>query len=278
MDGLSCIRRQGVASLLWLLASIVAPGVAAALPSCPPASPAQISDPRFLVNTAWQRYRNLTPTHRCCAKPCEPIQRLAAKIEASGIQLDAVARNPRLPSEVKSRARTEANAMFALRLDLSAEFVGCLNDTIPRNGPGGQVCGKPDMPTVDLAWMKWCDAFLGQSGRFRDLLVSKVGTRAGSWSVRTNYFRILPNGTVDDDSGSLSILGAPSTRLPPGATAQQFRDLVQAMRLPPFPNGTGLRRMYMQLSASVLRQTGSNQTLITSPILGGPCPGFSTRP
>lgn len=278
MSGIAAIRRRCVASLLWLLAGLVAPGVASALPSCPPASPAQISDPRFLVNTAWQRYRNLSPTHRCCAKPCEPIQRLAAKIEASGIQLDAVARNPRLAAEVTRRARADANEMFGLRLDLSSDFIGCLNDTAPRAGSGGQVCGQPDMATVDLAWLKWCDAFLGQSRRFRDLLVAKVGNSVGGWSVQTNYFRILPNGTVDDDTGSLSILGAPNTRLPPGATARQFQDLVQGMRFPPFPGGAGLTRMYMQLTTSVLRPTGGDQTLVTSPILRGPCPGFSTRP
>jgi hypothetical protein len=148
------VRHRSIGGVVAALLAAALPATARALPSCPPASPAQISDPRFLVNGVWQRYRNLTPEHRCCAKQCEPLARFAAKIEANALKLDAVARDTRLSSEAKRQARLDANEMFGLRADLAAEFTGCLNDTIPRSSASGMVCGKPRLAAVDLAWVK----------------------------------------------------------------------------------------------------------------------------
>ena len=224
-----------------------------------------------------QRYRGLNPVHRCCAKPCEPLARLAAKIEANAVALDAVARSPGLPSATVQQARRDANTMFGQRSDLAAEFIGCLNDTIPRTVAGVQTCGKPELKPLDLAWVKWCDAFTQRFGQFRALLKSAVGTSAGSWKVQSNYFRITPDGDVDP--GSASIRPYPATNLPPGRSTAQFLTLINGLSFPAFPAGATQRRMYMQFTASAFRPSGAgNTTLDTSPVLSGACPGFTNRP
>lgn len=253
------------------------PTAARALPTCPPASPAQISTPKLQVDQIWQRYRTLTPEHRCCAKPCEPLARFAAKVEANALNLNAVARNPKVPPTTRQQALANSNEMFKQRGNLATEFIGCLNDTRPRPGPSGTVCGEPTIPKVTLAWVRWCDAFTDGYGRFRDLLASTTGTSVGSWSVQSNFFRVKAAGYVD--SGSASIKPYPATQLPAGKATKPFRDLIEELRFPPFPAGTVQSRMYMQYTSKFIRLPGaSGPPLDTSPILQGACPGPTSRP
>ena len=83
-----------LAGLLLFGAAALSP--ARALPQCAAASPERISKPSFIVDQLWQRYRGLTPEHRCCAKPCEPLVRYAAKVEENAFALNDVARNPKV--------------------------------------------------------------------------------------------------------------------------------------------------------------------------------------
>ena len=264
--------------LVALLFAAAVPTAASALPTCAPASPARISRQGFVVDQIWQRYRGLTPEHRCCAKPCEPVARFAAKIEANAITLNEIARNPRVPQPARQKALADSNAMFAQRGDLASEFTQCLNDTRVRPGPAGSVCGEPELSDLDLAWVKWCDAFTDRLGQFRALLATTVGNSAGSWQVQSNYFRITPEGFVDLDS--LSIRGYPATQLPPGKSTTPFYDLIDNLRFPHFPAGAYQRRMYMQFTASAIRlpNTAGSPPLDTSPIVQGPCPGLTRRP
>ena len=85
------MKYAGIDRIIRLL-TLAAPfllGVAAlspayALPKCASATPEHISEEGYMVDMAWQRYRlRITPEHRCCAKPCEPIERFAAKVETT---------------------------------------------------------------------------------------------------------------------------------------------------------------------------------------------------
>lgn len=253
------------------------PTAARALPTCPPASPAQISTPKLQVDQIWQRYRTLTPEHRCCAKSCEPLARFAAKVEANALNLNAVARNPKVPPATRQQALADSNAMFKQRGNLSSEFIGCLNDTRPRTGPGGAACAEPTIPKVTLAWVRWCDAFTDRYGQFRDLLINTTRGSVGSWSVQSNYFRVKGAGYVD--SGSASIKPYPATQLPAGKATKPFRDLIDELSFPPFPGGAIQARMYMQFTSKVIRLPGaSGPPLDVSPILQGACPGPTSRP
>jgi hypothetical protein len=231
----------------------------------------------LVVDQIWQRCRNLTPEHRCCAKPCEPPARFDARIEANALNLNAIARNPKLPQATRQQALLDSNEMFERRGNLATEFIGCLNDTRPRAGAGGTVCGEPTLPRATLAWVRWCDDFTDSYGRFRDLLASTVGRSAGSWSVQSNHFRIKANGSVDP--GPASIKPYPATRLLPGKTMTPFLDFIEDQRFLPLPGGAVQGRMYMRFTSSATRLPGtSGPPLDTSPILQGACPGPINRP
>ena len=263
---------RGLALLLWLPVS----ATAAALPQCPPASPAQISKPGFLVDQLWQRYRKLTPEGRCCSKPCEPMERYNAKVEANALALDSLSRDPRVPSDQRHQLYLDAQTMFRLRNDIGVDFRECLVDTRVITAPGGaKSCNGPSIDPSSLRWYAWCGDFADQFGRFRKLLVDTVGKQAGSWRVQSNYFRIKSDGSVDP--GSFSIKPYPASFLPAGETNTPFRNLLGSLHFKPFPDGQS--RMYMQLTARVVRTPGTGGvTLDASPLLGGACPGPRDRP
>ena len=125
--------------LALLGAAALAP--AQVLPQCPPASPARISKPTFVVDQAWQRYRGLTPEHRCCARPCEPIVRFAAKVETNALALSDLARDPKVQGAAHDRAVAGFNAMSRERRLLTTDFLQCLIETTPKLVGGVQKCG-----------------------------------------------------------------------------------------------------------------------------------------
>lgn len=267
-----CGLRQwlGLGFLLWAAAATPA----LALPQCPAASPAQISKPGFLVDQLWQRYRKLSPEGRCCSKPCEPMERYNAKVEANALALDAVSRDLRVSAEQRHQAYLDAQTMFRLRNDIGQDFRECLVDTRVLTAPNGtKSCNGPSIDPASLAWYVWCSAYDDRFAQFRKLLATTVGTSAGSWRVQSNYFRIRPDGVVDP--GSFSINPYPASVLPAGKTTTAFKNLIGSLRFPPFP--VGQKRMYMQFTASLVR-TASGTNLDTSPLLGGPCPGPVNRP
>lgn len=269
------VLRHLVASCSLGLSFLLSKAIMAApLPQCPAASPAQISKPNFLVDQLWQRYRNLTPEGRCCSKPCEPMERFNAKVEANAFQLDALSRDIRLSSDQRHQFYLDAQATFGLRNDIGIDFRQCLVDTrVIISGNGTKSCNGPSSDPVNLAWYSWCSDYANQFGKFSKLLADTVGTQVGSWQVQSNYFRIKNDGSVDP--GSFSIRPYPSTILPAGKTTTPFKNLIGNLDFNSFPNGQ--TRMYMQFTARVVR-TADGVTLDGSPLLGGPCPGPLNRP
>lgn len=260
------------------LLGAAAPSPAQALPQCPPASPAQISKPTFLVDQAWQRYRGLMPEHRCCAKSCEPIVRFAAKVEANALALNDIARDPKVQGAAHDRALAGFNAMSRERRLLTTDFLQCLIETRPRLVGGVQTCG---VTSLDLraAWARWCDAYAERYRKFRNLLITTVGDQVGTWQVQSNWFRITSNGGVDE--GSALIVGPPGTKLPAGRSTRPFLDFINASAVGRFPPEASLQnRMYMRYTATVVRLPGPKGTkaLDVSPLFDGPCPGSRERP
>lgn len=265
-----------LAGLLLLGTASLSP--ARALPQCPAASPERISKPTFIVDQLWQRYRSLTPEHRCCARPCEPLVRYAAKVEENAFALNDVARNPRISEAEHDRAHDGANAMLSLRTKLAADFIQCLNETRVRGTGAAAVCGTTTLG-LKAAWARWCDAYTERFRRFRNLLVATVGDNVGTWQVQSNWFRIVREGGVDGSSAT--IVGAPGTKLPPGKSTRPFLDLIYATALPAFPSDASLQnRMYMRFTARAIRLPGpaGTKAIDVSTLLDGPCPGSRQRP
>lgn len=270
----SCIALSG---LFLLGAAVLSP--ARALPQCGPATPTQISEPSLIVDQAWQRYRlKITPEHRCCAKPCEPIVRFAAKVETNALALNDIARDPKVQGAAHDRALAGFNAMSRERRLLTTDFLQCLIETTPKLVGGVQKCG---ITTLDLRaeWARWCDAYAERYRKFRQLLISTVGDNVGTWQVQSNWFRITSGGGVDE--GSALITGAPGTKLPPGKSTKPFLDFINASAVGRFPPEASLQnRMYMRYTATVVRLPGPKGTkaLDVSPLFDGPCPGSRDRP
>lgn len=280
--GFMAMTRDGCGLALGGLLLVAATATGAhALPQCAPATPAQISTPKQYVDNAWQKYRGPTPEHRCCAKPCEPIIRFAARIETNALMLNAVARNPKVQEPEHSRALANANALFSKRSSLAFEFLRCYAETAPRGtGPAAR-CGETSVPYRTLSWYAWCDAFAARMEKFRNLLVATVGDNVGSWRVQTNLFRIGRLGFIDEDSARIE--GNPLTRLPAGKSTIPFLNLTlsDANHLPALPVSQAvLPRMYMRYTASAVRLPGpaGTKALDTSPLIDGVCPGLPDRP
>jgi len=263
--------------------ALLATAPARALPTCPPASPAHIAEEGFYVDNAWQRYRNdpktTTPEHRCCARVCEPIIRFAASIENNAMVLNDIARNPKVPQAERSRALTNANALFAKRRTLGFQFLTCLVETTPKGTGSARRCGQTTIAQVVLDSYAWCNQFAKQQQRFRDLLVSMVGNNVGSWRAQSNWFRIKQGGAVDDDS--VSMKGEPATHLPALKSSAPLKAIItnDAYGFTPIPQGL-TNRIYMRYTASAIRLAGpaGTRALDTSTLIDGVCPGPHDRP
>lgn len=242
-----------------------APTSAAPLPTCPAASPERISRPAMSVDQAWQRYRGLLPEHRCCAKVCEPIARLAAKIEDSTLRLYSIAAIGRLPTAAQQEVLRNASAMAISRGDLIDQFNDCLIATRPRVGTGGPLCGKPAAVQQPLLqWAKWCAGFTDRQRELDSLLVKTVGSVAGTWQFTAN---VKINDFGQAQSGSYEAV------LPPGKSAKPLLDLIQKMQFDGFADGrvSSARMTFASKAVHVAGLAGSPFTI--SSAIAGPCPG-----
>jgi hypothetical protein len=253
------------AVLVWSAAAIDA----APLPTCPPANPPEISDPKLAVNSAWQRYRTkITAEHRCCARSCEPIAYLAAKTEKNGINLYRVATNARVPAAARQEALRNANANYGARGDFIREFDNCLIATRPRVGSGGPTCGKPAADQLELLrWADWCTAFTPRQEEVDNLLRKIVGATPGTWQFSANV-------KIDEDDGAK--YGTYDATLPPGKTAKPILDRIRKMDFKSFPdaNVTSVRMDFVSRVVNVPGVSGS--PFVISKVLAGPCPPKKT--
>lgn len=280
------MKYAGIDRIIRLL-TLAAPfllGVAAlspayALPKCASATPEHISEEGYMVDMAWQRYRlRITPEHRCCAKPCEPIERFAAKVETNAFALNDIARNPKVQGAAHDRAVAGFNAMSRERRLLTTDFLQCLIETEPKLVGGVPKCGTTSLD-LRADWAKWCDAYAERYRKFRNLLIATVGDNVGTWQVQSNWFRINSDGVVDGSSAQ--IVGGAATRLPPGRSTRPFLDFIYDSVVRRFPPEASLQnRMYMRYTATVVRLAGPRGTkaLDVSPLIDGACPGSRDRP
>lgn len=269
-------------ALALVAASVLFAGDPAFAASCPAVSPTRISTKGLVVDQAWQRYRKLPDPQRCCARVCEPFDKVAARIEYNALDLYAIATNPRVPQSVRSQALRDANAQFKLRYDLAQDFTACTNDM--RQAPGrttqsaarGGTCNAPDDP-LGLAWAKWCDGFYKAYEEFEQILRERVPDNViGTFKITSDYFKVRADGTVDPTT--VSILTG-STKLPPGATAAPFIQKIRSLKLGAFPANSGQPQAWMQFVSQTTRAPGPPGGPLTSAIvIRQGCPGPVTKP
>jgi hypothetical protein len=232
---------------------------------------------KLYAYTSWQNYRTLPPEHRCCAKPCAPIGKLAGKIESNADDLNAVARNPKVPAAERKRALDNFNALSKRRNDTTFQFRLCIAQSAPVGAGSSARCGKILITDSYIAWSAWCDAYSERLKQFRDLLLVNVRNSAGTWQVQSNFFRINRTGGVDDDS--VAIMPPPATNLPAGKSPLAFKNFItnNAHGYPPTPSAN---RTYMRFTASAFRPSGPAGTkpIDTSVLIDGVCPGPVNRP